>query len=88
MEFWKKYGFQIGKKLDFKYLYFSLKKSIILQSCFIKSSIDTIKYHKKIQNFFTSMDRWNRKKYVNKIKKRIVNDGVFEKYLILNIFIS
>jgi len=52
MEFWKKIGFQIS--LCF------IKKSIILQSCLIKSLISTIKTHNKFQNFLTSMDTYNK----------------------------
>jgi len=71
MEFWKCFVFKVS-------LFFN-KNSRIFQNALIKSIIRTIKHHKNVLNFLTSLDRWNRKKRLPKcwkIKKEIVNDGI------------
>ena len=69
--------------LDFKYLYFLEKCSMIFQKSLIKTVIHKIKTHKNFQNFLTSIDRRNWKetfKSNNKIKnKQIVNCEILKK---------
>jgi len=77
--------------LDFKYLYFLEKCSMIFQKSLIKTVIHKIKTHKNFQNFLTSIDRRNWKenfKNNNKIKnKQIVNCGILKKKIISHIYL-
>ena len=62
--------------LDFKYLYFLEKRSMIFQIFFTKSLFYKIKEHKNFQSLLKSTDGRNWKenvKDIRKIKKQIIN---------------
>jgi len=61
----------------------------IFQKSLVKSQTLPIKHYKKFNNFWTSLDRWNRNKMSKMIKNKneLVNDGILLKFWISNISI-
>jgi len=62
-------GWNSENVLYLKYLYLSNKDSRIFYNSLIKSIICTIKHHKNVYKFLTSLDRWNKKKKITTMLK-------------------
>jgi len=81
---------RILKKKYFTYLYFFKRNFTNFQESLIKSLTLPLKHYKKFHNFWTSLDRWNRKKMpkmLKKNKKEIINDDILLKFWISSISI-
>jgi len=77
-------------KKKFTYQFFLKRTFRIFQKSLMKCLTFRIKHYKKFHNFWTSLDRWNRKQNVKnakKNKKEILKDGVLLKFCISNISI-